>query len=186
MIARDCWIAASMLLLFHLTHLDPAGRADYFGLVLNRSARVQGAAHGGQVLAEGLSVDKAVQEWRAMCPQKQSSGTSRMSKYLPGDHCGNFECSQALLQHALFTMLGRSRSQLRAPSCTVMHRHAPSCTVMHRHAPSCNHRAVHPTRQQLPSQSVPPWWKGCPAPAGVCACNGVVGVSARGVLGHFV
>jgi class 3 adenylate cyclase len=63
-----------------------AGRADYFGLVLNRSARVQGAAHGGQVLAEGLAVDKAVQEWRAMCPQKKQQSSSRMRKYTPGDH----------------------------------------------------------------------------------------------------
>jgi class 3 adenylate cyclase len=53
--------------------------------VLNRSARVQGAAHGGQVLAEGLAVDKAVQEWRGMCPQKKRQSTSKLCKYMPGD-----------------------------------------------------------------------------------------------------
>jgi hypothetical protein len=78
-------IAASMLLLLCLTHPDCAGRADYFGLVLNRAARVQGTAHGGQVLAEGLAVDKAVQEWRTLFPQKQRQNSSKMSKYLPGD-----------------------------------------------------------------------------------------------------
>jgi hypothetical protein len=61
-----------------------AGRADYFGLVLNRAARVQGTAFGGQVLAEGIAVDKAAQEWRMLYPQKPTGRSSRSLRCMPG------------------------------------------------------------------------------------------------------
>jgi class 3 adenylate cyclase len=69
-----------------------AGRADYFGLVLNRSARVQGAAHGGQVLAEGLAMDKIAQEWRVLYQQKPTARSGKGPKYLPGKPIGCLCC----------------------------------------------------------------------------------------------
>ncbi len=43
-----------------------AGRADYFGLAVNRAARFLGAACGGQVLAERGLVEEVVQYWHSL------------------------------------------------------------------------------------------------------------------------
>ena len=43
-----------------------AGRADYFGLAVNRAARFLGAACGGQVLAERGLVEEGVQYWHSL------------------------------------------------------------------------------------------------------------------------
>ncbi len=40
-----------------------AGRADYFGLAVNRAARFMGAAVGGQVLAERGVVEEVASIW---------------------------------------------------------------------------------------------------------------------------
>lgn len=42
------------------------GRADYFGLAVNRAARFLGAACGGQVLAERALVEEVVQYWHSL------------------------------------------------------------------------------------------------------------------------
>lgn len=42
------------------------GRADYFGLAVNRAARFLGAACGGQVLAERGLVEEVVQYWHSL------------------------------------------------------------------------------------------------------------------------
>jgi class 3 adenylate cyclase len=52
--------------------------------VLNRAARVQGTAYGGQVLAEGLAVDKVAQEWRMLYQQKPTGRSSRSVRCMPG------------------------------------------------------------------------------------------------------
>jgi hypothetical protein len=51
-----------------------AGRADYFGQVLNRAARLHGAAHGGQILAERGAVLDTMSQWRD--DQAQAAGGS--------------------------------------------------------------------------------------------------------------
>jgi class 3 adenylate cyclase len=51
-----------------------AGRADYFGPVLNRAARVHSASQGGQVLAEAFATYKAVKEWQQSCSQAGTAG----------------------------------------------------------------------------------------------------------------
>lgn len=43
-----------------------SGRADYFGLAVNRAARFLGAACGGQVLAERGLVEEVVQYWHSL------------------------------------------------------------------------------------------------------------------------
>ena len=49
-----------------MTLWTPAGRADYFGLAVNRAARFLGAACGGQVLAERGLVEEVVQYWHSL------------------------------------------------------------------------------------------------------------------------
>jgi hypothetical protein len=104
-----------------------AGRADYFGQVLNRAARMQGAAHGGQVLAEGLAADRALQEWRTLYPQLPTR-TSRTSIFLPGEclACRTAKCCVAAMRRnngrcQLDAEDGQMVSTVGAPS------RAPSC-----------------------------------------------------------
>ena len=55
-----------MFIKLPVEHLSHAGRADYFGLAVNRAARFLGAACGGQVLAERGLVEEVVQYWHSL------------------------------------------------------------------------------------------------------------------------
>lgn len=57
------------------------GRADYFGLAVNRAARFLGAACGGQVLAERGLVEEVVQYWHSLVYKSAS-----MAVLLPRIH----------------------------------------------------------------------------------------------------
>ena len=48
-----------------------AGRADYFGLAVNRAARFMGAAAGGQVLAERGVVEEVANHWALRLKQSK-------------------------------------------------------------------------------------------------------------------
>lgn len=56
-------LLSTMMLNWTLSYV---GRADYFGLAVNRAARFLGAACGGQVLAERGLVEEVVQYWHSL------------------------------------------------------------------------------------------------------------------------
>ncbi|KAL3161919.1 hypothetical protein ABBQ38_009004 [Trebouxia sp. C0009 RCD-2024] len=79
---------------FHgqMTRIVPhttTGRADYFGLAVNRAARFLGAACGGQVLAERGLVEEVVQYWHSLVYKRtmmafSPEGTQPLTPFLPG------------------------------------------------------------------------------------------------------